>query len=94
MHHPVVLRPPSEIDVATGLVFAADLAGACASPGAAVVVDFSDVTFCDSTAVLVLVNAVTHARACGCELEVRNPTRMLRVMAHALGLSEVLPLSS
>lgn len=86
----VLLVPPADIDVAGGMAFADTLAHACERSGSSVVVDLSDVRFCDSTAVLILINALKHALACGCELELRDPATLLTKMTHALGLSDVL----
>lgn len=88
----LVVEPPREIDMATGPLLAAMLMTAAALRPTRVVVDFTDVTFCDSTAVDVLVTASCQLRQHGCGLEIRNPPRLLVWMAATLGLSAVLHL--
>jgi ABC-type transporter Mla MlaB component len=58
------------------------------------VVDFARTTFCDSTALRLLVNAARQAHASGCRLELVHPPRQLLVMAEVLGVSDLLRLSA
>ena len=86
----VTVTPPAEIDVATYELLAQRIAHACAQRPDRVVVDFSGVTFCDSTAVSVLLAALERVEAQGCELVVRNPSRALQRVTTLLGLGELL----
>lgn len=49
--------------------------------------DFASSTFCDSSAVEVLLHAAAELRANGCQLEVRSPNRHLLRISDVLGLS-------
>ena len=89
---PVVVVPPVEIDMGTATPFANELADAIATGAARVEVDFSAVTFCDSTGLRVLVAAVKLARAAGCALVIEQPTERLLRLADLLGASDVLGL--
>ena len=86
----VIVTPPTEIDMSTGHVLARRIEQACALGPATVVVDFSDVTFCDSTAVDVLLSALDSLTSQGCALVVRNPCSLLQRVATVLGHAETL----
>lgn len=88
----VVVRPPREIDVATADAFSRDLSRAFATDPERVAVDFAGTTFCDSTALRVLVNAARQAHTSGCRLELLHPPRQLLLMAEILGASRLLGL--
>lgn len=93
LHDEVVVLPPSEVDISTAELLAVSLRQACASGRARVVVDFSAVTFCDSSAVTVLLDAAESLRSRGCRLEVRNPNRFLERLAGLLSVSATLGLA-
>lgn len=77
----VVVQAPAEIDYATAPALITQLAEALAV-GAEVVVDCSQVTFCDSTALKVLINSSRHARALDVDFRIADPPRgMLRIAA-------------
>lgn len=57
-----------------------------------VIIDFGTVTFCDSTAVNVLLSGSARLGRRGCALVIRNPPHMLTRMAALLGQSETLGL--
>jgi anti-anti-sigma factor len=90
----VAVHAPQEIDVATADTFSRDLSQAFAAAPERVVVDFARTTFCDSTALRLLVNAARQAHASGCRLELVHPPRQLLVMAEILGVSDLLRLSA
>jgi anti-anti-sigma factor len=83
----IVVTAPGEVDIATAPELADRLAEACALHPARVVVDFAGSTFCDSSAVEVLLPAAAELRANGCLLEVRSPNRSLLRISDVLGLS-------
>lgn len=87
----VVISAPREIDVATAPALAAQLADALASRRD-VVLDCSDVTFCDSTALNVLIIAKRHARAFDVDLHILHPPRSLLRIADILQASDLLGL--
>lgn len=86
----VTVVPPAEIDLASADQFAAGIAGGFAAGDGPVHVDFSGVTFCDSTGLRILVAAAKQARKAGRQFLVLNPTRHLLIMAEVLGASELL----
>ena len=88
----VVVVPPEEIDVATADAFSRDLSQAFATGPDRLVIDFARTTFCDSTALRVLVNAARQASSSGCRLVLVNAPRQLLLMAEILGASPVLGL--
>lgn len=77
----VTVLPPAEIDLATVWSLRRCLADACAMSPARVVVDFSQVTFCDIQALRVLVDAAHTLLSQGCRLEICQPTPLLRRLA-------------
>ncbi len=86
-----VVRAPQEIDVATAPALGVQLAEALAAYGD-VVLDCSEVTFCDSTALKVLLAAKRHARALDVDLHIVNPPKGLLRIAAILGAGELLGL--
>ena len=88
----VVVRAPEEIDVATADALSRDLSQAFAAAPDRVVVDLARTTFCDSTALRLLVNAARQAHGSGCRLELAHPPRQLLLMAEILGASSLLGL--
>ena len=88
----MVVVPPHEVDYESAPVLAAQLADALAAGAGTVRVDFAAVTFCDSSALSVLIGAVKLATASGQQLVVDNPTPRLLRLAEILSLSEFLGL--
>lgn len=88
----VVVRPPAEIDIATADAFSRDLSQAFAQGPDTVVIDFAGTTFCDSTALRLLVNAARQAHASHCRLHLVHAPRQLRLMAEILGAAVLLGL--
>ena len=84
----VTITPPNEIDIATGDVLATQIERACALRPSTIAVDFRNVTFCDSTAVAVLLSALEKLEAQGCRLVIRNPCTLLRKIVTVLGETE------
>ncbi len=87
----LVVRAPQEIDLATAPGLAVQLADSLAARGD-VVLDCSEVTFCDSTALKVLIGAKRHARALDVDLRIVNPPKGLLLIATILGACELLGL--
>lgn len=86
----VVVVPPAEIDIATHDQFKESLRRACLLDPQKVIIDFSQVTFCDSTALRVLVDEAALLLRAGCGIEIHHPTPQLRKIASMVGLSEQL----
>jgi anti-anti-sigma factor len=86
-----VVAAPAEIDFATAPALAAELAAALAEHGD-VVLDCAGTTFCDSTALKVLLAAKRLARALDVELRIVDPPRVLLRIAGILQASELLGL--
>ncbi len=87
-----VVHAPQEIDVATAPALAVRLGDALASHGD-VALDCSEVTFCDSTALRVLLAARRHSLALEVDLHIVNPPQQLLRIAAILGASGLLGLS-
>jgi anti-sigma B factor antagonist len=87
----VVVAPP-EIDIATADAFSRALSDAFATRADEIVVDLSRTTFCDSTALRLLVNAARQAAASSSRLVLAHPPRQLLLMSDVLGVSEMLGL--
>lgn len=90
----VTVPAPREVDLATESAFRTAVrdAVAAAGPGGRVLVDFSGVEFCDSTAVVVLLEGRAAAQADGCVLVVTRPHPLLRRVAELLSATERLGL--
>lgn len=88
----VVVRAPQEIDIATADAFSRALSDAFAAQPAEVVIDLSQTTFCDSTALRLLVNARRQAQGADCRLVLASPPRQLLLMADVLGVAALLGL--
>ena len=82
-----VVTAPREVDIATAPELLHRIADACAQHPAKVVVDFTTATFCDSSAVHVLLDAAESTCAEGCVLQVR-PNALLSKILRVLGLPE------
>ena len=91
---PPVVRAPKEVDIATADAFSRELSDALATGAARIAVDFAETTFCDSTALRLLVNAAKQAEGAGRRLVVVHPTRQLLLMADLLGASRLLGLAA
>lgn len=90
----VTVTPPAEIDIATGDLLARRIERAGLLQPDRVIVDFGAVTFCDSTAISVLLSALTSLEAQGSALVIRNPGRLLQRVADLVGASEILGIPS
>jgi anti-sigma B factor antagonist len=88
----VVVVPPVEIDLATAATLGDDIADAFATGADLVEVDFTGVTFCDSTGLQVLINGAKHARALNRGFFIKHPTERLLRLAGVLGASDLLHL--
>jgi anti-anti-sigma factor len=83
-----VVVPPNELDVATSDRFAETLASA---PGAAtIVIECADLTFIDSSALNVVVEARSRQRASGGDLRLRHAGGIVLRAIEVAGLGELL----
>lgn len=89
---PAVVVAPQEIDIATADAFSRALSAAFATGADEIVIDLARTTFCDSTALRLLVNARKQAESSDCRLVLRHPPRQLLLMADVLGISGLLGL--
>ncbi|MFF3216914.1 STAS domain-containing protein [Streptomyces sp. NPDC002886] len=91
LDHAVAVRPTGEIDidVAPSLQLALTEALTHASPARPVVIDCSRLTFCDSSALNVLLTARRAAQPNGAVIRLAAPNPQLR---HLLELTGTLPL--
>ncbi len=80
----VVLVPSAELDIASADVLACRVADALRQRPARLEVEWSGVTFCDSSGLRVLVTAVRSARAVDCQFSLRHPSRSLLRLAQPL----------
>jgi anti-sigma B factor antagonist len=78
----------SEIDSATAPQLAAQLAEV--DPGADVLVDFSNVTFCDSTGIRVLLSALKQQMAGGGSLRLTNVSPAVSRVFEMTGLRNLM----
>ena len=83
----VTVQAPAELDLATSLQLSDEFALARSANPARVVIDMSEVTFCDLTALRVLLDAADRLTAQGCVVELHEPPKSLRRMAKLLGVS-------
>lgn len=86
------LDVPVELDAATAPALARSVKQAYDDGAQLVSLDFTGNTFCDSSGIKLMVNALKHATALGRGLVVLNPPRMLRRMGEVLGISGLLGL--
>jgi anti-sigma B factor antagonist len=82
----VTVVPPPEIDPTTADGFGAELARATAAD--TVVVDFADVTFCDSSGIRELVIAYKRQGDAGGSLRVVNASERVRRVFDIAGLTD------
>lgn len=80
------LIPPHELDPATAPELEAQLAAV--DPSEHVVVDFSDVEFCDSSGLRVLVDAYKRFEKNGGSLAVRDPQPQVRRLFEVTALDD------
>lgn len=90
----VVIVPPPEIDIATADLLARRIERARGLRPDRVVVDCGSVTFCDSTAISVLLSARRTLEAQGSALVIQNPSPPLQRVASVTGQAEVLGIPS
>jgi anti-sigma B factor antagonist len=88
--HVVVIRTGGEIDAATADTLATAVSGALGDGYQKVLVDFTQVTFIDSTGLGVLVKSHRSAAAAGAVFAVVHPTAQTRKLIRVLGLDQLL----
>ena len=89
----VTVQAPPELDLATSLQLSDEFALARSANPTKLVIDMSEVTFCDLTALRVLLDAADRLTAQGCVVELQQPPKSLRRMAKLLGVSARLGLT-
>jgi anti-anti-sigma factor len=83
----IVLRLPSEVDLAVAQKIRDDLTGSLSAEGAHLVVDAADVTFMDSSGVNALVQAYEKAAGLGGSLHVVSTASAVRRVLEVTGLA-------
>jgi anti-sigma B factor antagonist len=86
-HARIVLH--GELDMATAPNFAAKLAEAYKDPPAELVIDLTDVRYCDSSGIREFVRAAQLCAATGTELRLIGATRTVRRVFDITGLTDV-----
>ncbi|WP_020139776.1 STAS domain-containing protein [Streptomyces sp. 351MFTsu5.1] len=89
---PILLKVTGELDHHTAPWLTEALDDVPLAPGAALVVDFSDLTYCDSTGITVLVTAYHRAEAAGSAFSLAGLGRDLTRMFQTVGLDQVFAL--
>ncbi len=88
---PVVIRPCGELDIATSEQLRAELAAAAGTGVSEVIVDLTDVTFLDASAIGVLVSTASELRQQQRALLLAHPGPLARKLLHICRLGRVLP---
>ena len=89
---PVLLKVTGELDHHTAPQLTQALEDVRLSPGAALVVDLSELTYCDSTGITVLVTAYQRAEAAGSSFSLAGLGHDLTRMFQTVGLDQVFAL--
>ena len=89
-----IVAAAGELDVHTAPALQAELNPRSQQPGAALVVDLTDVGFIDSTGLGVLVTTLKHVREAGGTLDVVVTSRRVLKVFALTGLDVVIPLHS
>ncbi|WP_406396836.1 STAS domain-containing protein [Streptomyces uncialis] len=91
---PIVIRVTGELDMDRAQALRVDLEKAIeAAPGsAAVTVDLSDLTFCDSSGLNVLLGARLHAQEAGHVLRLAGPPRQVLNLLEMTGAITLFPI--
>src|SRR3954470_5519951 len=77
-----------DLDLATAPAFAGELAEACAAHPSHIVLDFTDLTFCDSSGVRVCIGGSQRCDASGVTLHIHGANDRVRKVFDLLGLHE------
>jgi anti-sigma B factor antagonist len=85
-----VVRLSGELDMATAPDLAERLAQLSSDGRAGVIIDVSELEFCDSSGLAVFVEYSQRARAHGTRLVLRSPSPRLRVLLELTHLEELL----
>lgn len=84
----MLVQPPAEIDPSTEAEFEVQLLAV--DPSGTTTVDFSGVTFCDSTGLRVLVSHQRRHAEAGGKLQVRGASPSIRRVFEITGLDDLL----
>ncbi len=84
----LVMKVCGEIDIQSAAILAEHLESALDQGHATIDVDFSEVTFLDSTGLSVLIGALARCQAAGGELRVLSPRPNVRRVLEITGLIE------
>lgn len=90
----VTVAPSGDIDIATAPAITAALDRVCAGTAPAVIIDFAEVSFADSTAISVLLRARASLTAQDRTLSVINVRPAQLKMFQTIGLCELLNVSA
>ena len=82
----VLVTPPEEIDPGSAEAFGAQLAAA--APDETIVVDFADVTFCDSSGIRELILAYLRQQEGGGSVRLVNVSERMRRVFDVAGVTE------
>jgi anti-anti-sigma factor len=77
-----------ELDVATGRQLVAAVQERC-PPGHPVVLDLSNVTFCDSSGLTAMLNLRARAGGTAVDLVIRNPHQRVRDVLEVTGVDQI-----
>ncbi|HET9381575.1 MAG TPA: STAS domain-containing protein [Streptomyces sp.] len=86
---PVLLRVSGELDHHTAPQLTRALKSVPLVPGTPLVIDFTGVTYCDSTGITVLVTAFHRTEAAGCPFGVTGVSHDLTRVFQTVGLDQV-----
>ncbi|MGW0331725.1 STAS domain-containing protein [Streptomyces sp. NPDC003011] len=89
---PVLLKVAGELDHYTAPQLTQALDGVPLTPGTALVIDLSGLTYCDSTGITVLVTAYHRTEAAGCSLSLAGLDHNLTRVFQTVGLDQVFTL--
>ncbi|MEO7913189.1 MAG: STAS domain-containing protein [Roseiflexaceae bacterium] len=90
-NHVVVVKPTDRIDTYTALEFKDRISAAIDFGGRWLVIDFSAVTFLDSTGLGALVTSMKHAQELGGDLRLAQVPNNVRMMIELTSLQSYLP---
>ncbi|MFC6082534.1 STAS domain-containing protein [Sphaerisporangium aureirubrum] len=90
---PNIVRLTGEIDIFTSEALRRRLLGALRSTVGSLVVDLSEVSFCDASGLAVLVGVQHRARARGVAFALRSPRPQMSRVLRITGLDRSLPIT-
>ncbi|MET8944696.1 STAS domain-containing protein [Streptomyces sp. NPDC004542] len=91
---PVVLRLAGELDHYTGPSLRRAVEDVLRSPGTGIVADLSDLVYCDSTGMTVIITAYHRAQAAGSSFSVGGLSAVMTQLFRVAGLDQIFPMHS